>query len=173
MKVRGFRPDIILRAGTPDDESFIYSSWLKAHFDMGANIKAIDRRTFESHHRDVIKRLLGRGQILVAGDPEMPGLIYGWTVFEPIGAQLCLHYCYVRGSQRRFGIGRRLYEAAKAITNHDEDLDVIVSHYTPSWPYIDRGAVYIPYAHDEAHHPMIISMAVLKLGGSSRQASVS
>lgn len=168
--MKAFRPDIVLRAGTGEDEAFIYNSWLRAHFDIGANVKAIDRKTFEAHHRDVIRRLLERGQILVASDPEMPSLIYGWMVFESIGAQLCVHYCYVRGSQRRFGIGRRLYEAGKAITQHDEDLPVLLTHYSPNWNYIDRGAVLNPYAADESHHPMIISLAVLKLTGAQRHA---
>lgn len=167
--MRAFRPDIILRASEGDDESFIYSSWLKAHFDIGANVKAIDRKTFETHHRTIIQELLRRGNVLIACDPEVPTLIYGWIAYELIGHQLCVHYCYVRGSQRRFGIGRRLYLAARAL-GHDEDLPVLISHYSPNWNHIDKSAVHNPYAHDESHHPMIISLAVLKLGGAQRHA---
>lgn len=166
-----FRPDIVLRAAADGDMAFIYSSWLKAHYDIGSNVKAIDRRTFESHHRTIIEKLLGRSQILIASDPEVSDLIYGWIVFEPIGAQVCIHYSYVRGSQRRFGIGRRLYEAAKALGRHDDDLPVLTSHYSPNWNWIDRRSTYNPYASDESHHPMIVGLAILKLGASSAHAA--
>lgn len=153
----------MFRVGGPDDQGFIHNSWLKSHYDVGSNIKAIGRGTYADHHRDVITKCLSRSQILIACDPEVESLILGWIVFEAIGAQVCIHYLYVRGSQRRFGIGRRLYEASRAIA-HDDDLPVLITHLTPNWQHIDRKAVFNPYMIEESSHAKAIQRAVRELG---------
>ena len=142
--------------------AFIYDTWLNSFFDVGANLRSLRRIDFKTHHRDVIQKCLSRGQTLVACDPEMSELIRGYICFERIGAQICVHYCYVRGSQRKLGIGRRLYHAVRAIA-HDDDLPVIISHITPHWNYIDADSVYIPYAQEDFYHAKIISGAVRQL----------
>lgn len=167
--MQSFRPDIILRSAQVADEAFIFGSFLKTHYQMGTNIRGMRRRTFEKHHRKILDMLMHRGQMIVACDPGMPEIIYGWILFERIGVQLCIHYCYVRGSQRRFGIGSRLYEASRAVSLHDEDLPVLLSHLSPKWRFIDSTCLYNPYAMDESHHNLIVSEAVRSLGRNQHQ----
>lgn len=171
--MEGFRPDIILRSCQMADKAFIFGTFSKTHYQMGSNIRGVKRRTFAKHHRIILDGLIERAQMIIACDPEMPEIIYGWNLFERIGAQLCVHYCYVRGSQRRFGIGSRLYQASKAITGHDDDLNTIVSHISPKWRFIDSCSLYNPYALDEYHHNLIVSEAVRQLGRKHTQERIS
>lgn len=130
---------IVIRKPVPDDLNFILNSWLKSYrweawagvpreqfafckkCDKHPKCATCEREVRQSYpsspiHGDVyfkeqerlIYEINERSEILVACNVEEPDQVYGWVV----ASSGLLHYVYVKGPFRRFGIGGSLLDRA-------------------------------------------------------------
>lgn len=147
---------VTYREVRPDDESFIYSSWLKS-FRAGSTWAAeIPGQIYFSNHKKVIARLLGEAGVVVAANPEATDQIFGYGVYQPTaGGVTVLHYVYVKHPYRRLGIGSDMVRVVRQISGHEQDLPMVATHIANAWDkFRERwNVVYNPYvigARDEA-----------------------
>lgn len=125
-----------LRAG---DEPFIYDSWLKSYYDDCIEDGFVRKKLFYKRHQPVVTKLIEKSIIRLAVESEDPDVIIGYIVYEE--EPKTVHYCYVKGSFRRFGICKRLlYE-----TNCFEG--TYVTHLTRKAKplQLKMGFIYSPY----------------------------
>lgn len=124
---REFRP------ATPDDEPFIFSSWLRSHHENGdwphrlaigrcvlgegkrcACCKYSHRRYFDDH-KHVVLKLLREAKTIVACNPARHSQILGFITFEA----KTVHWVDVKKLYRRNGIGRDLLREGPRIDSGD------------------------------------------------------
>jgi hypothetical protein len=115
----------VFRAATPDDEPFIFSTWLRSHKENGdwphrlpiprcihpqrcACCRFSSRRYFDEH-KHVVMDLVKHAQTIVAVNPARPAQILGFVTFEPGGF---LHWVDVKKVYRRNGMASNLMAAA-------------------------------------------------------------
>jgi GNAT superfamily N-acetyltransferase len=108
--------DYTIRTWCPDDEQFLYRTWLDSLRLTGSMYRSVRDRVFFAYYRRVITGLLDRGaQVLVAAEADSP-VIFGCLVAEPLvnvdDRQGVLHWVYVKSNWRRLGIATRLIEAS-------------------------------------------------------------
>lgn len=141
-------PQVILRGADADDVSFIYSSWLRCFHDTSTWAQQMPRRIFFDNHKKVIEKVLAESNVVVAANPEDPGQIFGYVVFQPsVGKVAVLHWVYVKEPFRRLGIAADLFAVAKRIAEHDELLPVVGTHYNLRWDVLATkwNLVFNPY----------------------------
>ena len=134
---------ISIREATPEDLSFIFSSWLKS-FRSGLICKHVDNTIYFSEHHKVIERLLKRSTTVMACDPNDPATIYGYLCFDRVEGILVVHYAYVKQTFRGMGVLRQLL---KSIEGHDWNGAGLFSHSTliSSRLSLKYNLVYHPY----------------------------
>lgn len=96
-----------LRLMTPEDRTFVHSSWHTSYWKLWAESKV--KRTIYSTSQDKrIKRILDK-QIptFIAFFHEAPSEILGWACVEGD----TLHYIYVKAAYRKHGIGTVLMKS--------------------------------------------------------------
>lgn len=114
------------RAATPEDEVFIFSSWLRSHHEMGdwPHRLAIDRcilgegkrcacckyshRRYFDDHKHVVLKLIRSSQTVVACNPAKRWQVMGFATFEPA----VLHWVHVKKFYRRQGVASDLLRHA-------------------------------------------------------------
>ena len=94
---------VVIRPGEATDAAFCHSSWLRSHL-FNSKWSQLVGECYHHEHSEVIKRLLDRGEVRIAGWSEDPETIIGWCCVEPA----TVHYVYVRKEFRRRGIARLL-----------------------------------------------------------------
>jgi hypothetical protein len=99
---------IKIRELRPEDESFIYSTWLKS-FKNSKYTGPIPNHLYWPFYSEVIKYLLGRCKTLVACNPENEKQVFGYIVYED---ENIIHWVYVKRDFRRWGIGKKLHTAS-------------------------------------------------------------
>lgn len=113
VKIRGGEIDI--RPALVEDESFIYSSWLKSYRGANANT-GVSSTVYFSRHKRRIAKILERPEtvVAIACSVEDPDSILGWVCFEMRRGCAVVHFLYVKQAYRRFGIGVTLLDMVKA-----------------------------------------------------------
>ena len=96
--------EITIRPAVAADSAFILREWLRTYSESEF-AKRIDRATFFRHHHIYATDLLARGAI-VAALPNDHDVLCGYLV----GAGEVLHYVFVKGQFRRWGIGAEMVE---------------------------------------------------------------
>jgi len=125
-------PDISVREGRATDRNFVINSWLKSYF-LSRKLFApwshlCERDYFEGHHR-VASAVIDRAALLVACDVEDADQIFGWACYErPFPDCVVLHYIYVKAPYRGWGIGRKMFDAIRAMCGARGMM--IVTHWT-------------------------------------------
>lgn len=94
----------VLRKSTKDDESFIYSSFLKSFRDSYP-IKFVPNSLYFKPQSDIIEFLLSTAECLVACFPEDPEQIIGWCLFQPLSDTVAVHYLYIKNQHRNLHMG--------------------------------------------------------------------
>lgn len=89
------------------DTPYVLSSWVRTCRGQFPWRHCTDK-DWNVQFRERALAVLERSQCLVACDPEDASVIYGFAVFEPEA----LHFVYVKGAFRGFGIGKALTLAA-------------------------------------------------------------
>ncbi len=100
--------DFDLRDACGDDLSFIYSTWLESYRYDSFFGKSHRNGVFFPDYQLVLDKLLEESRVVVACVPDSPETILGYIVFEPN----LLHYIFVKGAFRRFGIATSLLDYA-------------------------------------------------------------
>lgn len=98
-------PPIRLRPQLPEDESFIFNSWLRSYHKRAYG--APNNVYFLGQH-EVIKRRLEKSLVTLAVDPEDGDHIYGYIVYELRDGVTAAHWLYVKFPFRRMGIATML-----------------------------------------------------------------
>lgn len=107
---------IHLRAADSGDLSLIFSSWLRT-FARSFEVADIAPKVYYARKHTQIERLIARGAVLVACNPDDHVQVYGWACTEG-GA---VHYVCVKPTYQRLGVARRLvapYVDSNALYTH-------------------------------------------------------
>lgn len=105
---------IVVRAFQEDDAPFIYSTWLRGLYFGNEWFRKIDKDSFFSKYRLVVKRLLETCNVQMACLEEDPEVLVGYVVYK--GPQL--HWVYVKKDWRNNGIGRALLPEDIQVVTH-------------------------------------------------------
>ncbi len=100
---------VLMRRASGDDAPFVFSYWLRDHFERSRFAKGISKSDYMTFHHLLLERIIARSTVWVACDPEMPSVVYGFICVEGLDV---LHYVYVKRRFRRMGIGGQLLSAA-------------------------------------------------------------
>ena len=137
--------EVLLRTLEPDDQarSLVLNSWSRAVSedspwgrrvnDSGAGGQGhptpLPPHVILHHHVTLLKELIPGTVIRLICDPGQPDIIWGYVSFE----EDCLHWCYVKGAFRGYGLGSLLLDESGM-----RGAEVTVSHRTRSlyehWP---------------------------------------
>jgi GNAT superfamily N-acetyltransferase len=128
-----------LRPGGPDDLPFVFATWLRSYKRSSSFARRVPNDVFYKFHHQAIERILVRtsAQLRIAHAPDAPGVILGYAVTEP-GV---VHFVYVKGDFRRFGIG-------SALLAHVDVNACVFTHWTEGWDLLLKRwpqAQYNPY----------------------------
>jgi hypothetical protein len=88
-------PPYVLRSMVPDDEAFIFTSWIKG-FHQVTPMNFCPSSVYLPQQRLIITRLLETATTLVACLPEKPDDIIGYIVYEIVGGLMVVHWMYVK-----------------------------------------------------------------------------
>ena len=116
---------IRFRTYNPEDRNFILNSWLKS-YQKAAAVKDVDTRVYFGNQSDVIDRLIEKSHVVVAVSETDPTEIFGYIFREKIGETTVVHYCYVKKTYRRLGVGHHLLIAA----DYEPDEGLAYTHHT-------------------------------------------
>lgn len=93
---------------TEEHHNYIKGTWLQSfYFSNGHLCQEVWPETYYKNHRQLVELALKVGKTLVAQSIETPEVTVGWVCYEPD----FIHYLYTRHSFRRFGVGKKLFEA--------------------------------------------------------------
>jgi hypothetical protein len=136
-----------IRQGTIDDKNFIFNSWLKDYRESLFTVHVPDS-IYYKHHADLIQQLLGKSYVAVLCNPEDPTLIFGYVVYQPYNEHVIVHYLYVKGIYRQFGLATKLLASITDVKKKT----IYTSHLTePIFKFMMRKykIIYSPYLLSE------------------------
>lgn len=124
----GFRP------ADPEDQNFIYDSWLRSYRDGSLHARAMPARIYYNNHKHVIARILDLSSVLICCNPEDPDQIFGYVVYEATkGKVTVFHYLYVKTTYRNLGIANLIFKESLKISEHDKEFPSVCTHETHAW----------------------------------------
>lgn len=94
------------RAVKPEDEAFIYSTWLRGLYFGNAWFRQISKVDYFEKYRKVIEYLLKTAKVTIVCLIEDPEVIVAYSVASPDNSTL--HWLYVKRNWRGQGIGKGL-----------------------------------------------------------------
>lgn len=112
--------DLVLREMGPADRNYVMSSWLRSYAS-----KCRDSREYAQHsdfcddYASVVRGLLARSKVFVAGLADAPDVIAGWAAWEGE----VLHYVVTKPNFRRLGVATWLLQDFR-------ELPVVFTHRT-------------------------------------------
>jgi GNAT superfamily N-acetyltransferase len=103
-------PGIKFRYLQPEDEPFIYATWLKGLYFGNAWFRKISQDAYFNKYREVVKHLLSSATTVLAVLEEDPDVIVGYCVSAPNveGNGSTVHWVYVKQAWRAKGIARAI-----------------------------------------------------------------
>lgn len=99
---------VLIRRADADDAAFVFSYWLRDHYEHSAFAKGVSKSTYMQLHHLLLERTIARSTMWVACDVDQPDVLFGFICTEGD----TLHYLFVKRRFRGFGIGGRLLSAA-------------------------------------------------------------
>lgn len=140
-------PIDIIRA-TQNDVHLIRDSWLKS-YRSSVWVSGIPSEIYYPVHGNKVDALLSQSQVLIARYQKDPDQVYGWIAGRQYLEHLIVHYCYVKSTFRKLGIGRQLLN--KLIHYAPLYEKIIATHRTWSHAWLDSqlSIEYNPYLIDE------------------------
>jgi hypothetical protein len=97
---------------SPNDESFIFASWLNAYRSHSQFARNITDTTFFDRHHKVIERILKDAKALVCVDSTHPDTILGYLVYQWFGERPLIHFIYVKMAFRKMGLANQMLSKA-------------------------------------------------------------
>lgn len=135
---------INFRDATEKDIAFITSTWLNACWNS-KKYKDMKKSVFMEGHHKAIQKRINSFSCVVASDPSDPYVIYGYIIYN---RPHTLHFAYVKGNFREFGVCKQLVKEA-----FGKDLRAIqITHQTEYSSEIGKKweLEYNPYKFYEA-----------------------
>ncbi len=120
---------VCVRGRRPEDEPFIYDSWMKSYRAAAAN-EGVPGKIYRRNQTDTIGKLLLRAETVVLCDVEHTDHILGYSVSELEPERSVLHWMFVKFSFRRFGLARWMLENITKRT--PDDAELYISHLPPN-----------------------------------------
>jgi hypothetical protein len=95
------------------DESFVLGTWLINYKRDSYFAKRIRNNIYFEYHTKVANSILARpsSKTYVACDQTDPNVLYGYIVTEQVLGFDIVHFCFIKGAFRNFGLARDLYKA--------------------------------------------------------------
>lgn len=120
---------LTIRPYNPQDEAFVYSTWLRGLYYGNEWFRKIDKKAFFDKYRLVIKHLIETATIQVVCLEESPEIIAGYVVYSLPK----LHWVYVKKDWRGLGIGKEIIpKGVEAVTHLTERA---AKHKPPEWRF--------------------------------------
>jgi hypothetical protein len=127
-----------IRQATPDDISFIYSTWLNSQKYDNPSFAQVSKSIFFTNYQLILDDILLRSNTLIACHPDEPTVIFAYLVTE----FNTIHYAFTKESFRKLNIQRSLLEHSK--------INVLeASHFT-------RQAKPIMESHNIKYNPFTL-----------------
>lgn len=102
---------MVIRPAEAGDTAFIRDSWKRSYLEGGFAPRC-ERLLYWEGQSDLINRLMGRSETLVAANSEDQAQLFGWVCFERTGRVGIVHFACVKRTFRQMGIGRALVLAS-------------------------------------------------------------
>jgi spore coat polysaccharide biosynthesis protein SpsF (cytidylyltransferase family) len=99
-----------IRQGRKEDQVFIIDSWLES-YRLSRWAKKVPGPIYYREHKARVLETLRSSTVLVACDKEQDDHLVGWCAYDT----RALHYVYVKGQMRRFGIARELIQPCRGV----------------------------------------------------------
>lgn len=137
-------PDIICREDKPEDENFIYATWLNNYRYNSPFAERIPKSIYYEYHKQIAQRIKEHTDthILVACSTGDEDVIFGYLVYQEYRNPI-IHYAYVKGPFQGLGIASELILQSGLDLNH-----CMFTHWTfdSGW-IVDKysGLTYVPY----------------------------
>lgn len=136
--------EIISRQFTKDDESLIYSSWLRSYWDLSISHQRMSKTTFYEYHPKLIEKKIRLADVLITCAKSEPTVILGYLVGEKLSSIPVIHYMYVKEAFRDEKI------CTQMLTDYVKDSTrIIVTHITNSNGFLHMFRKYdydyVPY----------------------------
>lgn len=131
-----------LRAPVEADTSFIFNSWLKSY--RSSNFAKDQCNTvFYENYKKIVNDIIDRSMLTVICNPEDENHLFGYIVFERLpGANLLVHYIYIKHTYRKNGLAKALINAV-----HESGNPILASHHTN----VCKASKSIAYVYDPYH----------------------
>ena len=123
---------LLLRDRTPDDEPFIYNSWLKS-YHSNSSCKHTPNTIYFKYQAEIIKYLLENERVVISCFPEEPSQIIGYCVYNIVSSALVLHYLYVKNTLRNQQFGCNIIKSL--LPNKGGNL-IIATHISDAFPQL-------------------------------------
>ena len=98
-----------VREATPDDRGFIVQAWLRG-YQRSPEVEVLTGPEYSPAQRDLINRILARGQAWIIFNREIPTQYFGFVVSERDSSLevAVVHWVYVKKEFRDLGLARAL-----------------------------------------------------------------
>ena len=138
-------PKLRFRPLKNEDRDFIYHSWLKP-YKLSRFAKQIPHDLFYKHHTPIVHDIVDNEEIIIACNVDDFDHIYGYLVGEYVYKGACIHWIYVKGSFKKFGIATSLIKQFLDPLK-EKDFQLYYSHRTKNASYITNKLPmsYNPY----------------------------
>jgi len=123
-----------LRPMMEEDESFIYSSWLKSYRSSPA-ATYLDNDTYYNNHKKIVEKLLSKANVTVLCSIEDSSQIYGFICHEGNTA----HYLYIKYPFRKMGLAKYIFNSIFS------DTTIVITHFNTNLKSRLDTMTYNPY----------------------------
>lgn len=130
-------PVALYREREAGDGALIFSSWLKS-YGKALGLHGEDKKVYFAAQHETVERLLARGRVVVACDPQAPAEVWAWLCFEDKAPGCLVHFVYTKQVYRRFGLASRLVQLAEAMApgpvshSHETEAGAVLAAQHPS-----------------------------------------
>lgn len=124
----------MLREMGPADRNYVMSSWLRSYAAKGSGSRDYAKHAdFYDDYARVVRGLLARSTVLVAGLADAPDVIAGWAAWEGD----VLHYVVTKPNFRRLGIATWLLQdfCALPVAYTHRTSDAALCKIPEAWTY--------------------------------------
>ena len=132
-----------IRSMVPEDESFIYSSWLKSYRNS-PNAANMPNQVFYDNHKRIIQNIINTAQVSIICSSEDSDHIFGFICWEPTDSNFDIyHYLYIKYPYRKMGLANYLFDSIGGNSGGT----IVITHYNNNLrrKSTELGMIYNPY----------------------------
>lgn len=109
----------------PEDENFIYNSWLKSYRNARA-VRNMENPAYFKEQGKLIRDMLDTCNVTVVCNQNDSTQILGYMVSQNLAGILCIHYLYIKQPYRGNGLAKMLVKAR----GHEIGKPGVYTHHT-------------------------------------------